>query len=129
MLNNIRMESILLLLLLQIKHWYADFSCQTYEQTINKGKYGNLIGISHSVEHIAYSFLALLIFHMFVMPVAASTIISIAIIEGIIHYHIDWVKVKFGTKNMQSSLFWNQFGLDQLAHQLTYLAMVYEIVK
>ena len=122
------MENLILLLLLQVKHWYADFACQTYEQTVKKGNYGDWIGISHSIDHFVYSLVALLVYTVFVAPIAAATLFTIALIESIIHYHIDWVKVKFGTKNMTSSLFWNQFGLDQLAHQLTYLAMVWYLL-
>lgn len=123
------MEYILLLLLLQVKHWYADFVLQTYEQTIKKGSYGNWVGITHSRDHFIYTLAALLIFSSISNLIPASVIVLIALVESIVHYHIDWFKVKFGTKNMQSSMFWNQFGLDQLAHQLTYLAIVFHLLK
>ena len=114
------MTILILLLLLQIKHYYADFVAQTYEQTVRKGIYGDPRGISHSVDHVWGTSTVLLLFSLFFnLPIA--WILPVAIIEGIIHYHIDWVKVKFGTKDMTKSIFWNQFGLDQFAHQLTYL--------
>jgi hypothetical protein len=50
--------------------------------------------------------------------------VGLAFFEGIIHYHIDYVKVRHGEKNINTSCYWNHFGLDQLAHQLTYLVMV-----
>lgn len=122
------MEIYLLFLLLQVKHYYADFVIQTYQQTVRKGIYRDLCGISHSLDHV-WTTLVMLTFFSFIFPVGALTILSIAFIEGIIHYHIDWTKVRYGTKNMQSPLFWNQFGLDQLAHQLTYIGMVYFIIQ
>lgn len=116
------MKVLFLLLLLQLKHYYADFVIQTYSQTVRKGIYRDIIGISHSLDHIWSTMVVLLIFSIF-YPISAISILVIAIIEGIVHYHIDWTKVKFGVKDLTKPLFWNQFGLDQLAHQLTYLLM------
>lgn len=121
------METLLLLFLLQIKHWYADFKIQTYLQTVKKGVWLDPIGISHTVDHIWTSLVALLVYSLF-FPVAALTIIVLTFIEGVLHYAIDYIKVKYGCKDNTKPLFWNQFGLDQLAHQITYLAMVAVIV-
>jgi hypothetical protein len=114
------METLVLLLLFQIKHWYADFKIQTYMQTVKKGVWLDPIGISHSIDHAWTTLVALIVFSLFV-PVAAWLIAVIAITEATIHYIIDFVKVKYGCKDNTKPLFWNQFGLDQLAHQITYL--------
>lgn len=116
------MDVLLLLLLLQIKHYYADFAIQTYSQTVRKGIYRDLVGISHTIDHIYTTLVVLLIFNFF-HATSAGTIFIVAFLEGIAHYHIDWCKVRFGTKDITKPLFWNQFGLDQLAHQITYLLM------
>ena len=121
------MEILLLLLLLQIKHWYSDFVIQTYMQTVKKGVWLHPCGISHSLDHVWGTLVALMIFNFFV-PLQAITILCVALFEGIIHYIIDFVKVKYGCKDSTKSLFWNQFGMDQLAHQLTYLAMVWYLL-
>lgn len=121
------MEILALLVLLQIKHWYADFVIQTYMQTVRKGIYRDLIGISHSLDHIWATMVALLVFNI-IYPISALIILLISIAEGIIHYHIDWCKVRYGCKDMTKPLFWNQFGQDQLAHQVTYLSMALVIV-
>lgn len=118
------MEILLLIFLLQVKHCYADFVIQTYKQTVRKGIYRDLIGISHSVDHIWTTLVALLIFNLF-FPLPASAILLVALVEGIIHYHIDWTKVHYGCKDMTKPVFWAQFGYDQLAHQLTYIWMVW----
>ena len=118
------MEILLLLLFLQIKHWYADFKIQTYMQTVKKGVWLDPVGISHSLDHTASTLVALTTFHLFVHSISAGLIVIVALAEGIIHYFIDFVKVKYGCKDNTKPLFWNQFGLDQLAHQLCYLLMV-----
>lgn len=114
------MEILALLFLFQIKHWYADFKIQTYMQTVKKGIWLDLIGISHSLDHV-WGTLAILTVFSFFYPIPAATILLVAAIEGAAHYAIDYVKVKHGCKDNTKPLFWNQFGLDQLAHQACYL--------
>jgi len=121
------MEILLLLLLFQIKHWYADFVIQTYMQTVKKGVWLNPIGISHSCDHVWATLVALLLFSFF-HELSVPMILLVAFLEGIIHYIIDFVKVKYGCKDNTKPLFWNQFGMDQLAHQITYLIMVYVLI-
>ena len=121
------MEILILLILYPIKHWYADFKIQTYQQVVRKGIYRDLVGISHSLDHVIYSLIALLIFSL-IHPIAPIAILAVSWFEGVVHYHIDWVKMHFGSKDMCSPVFWNQFGLDQLAHQLTYLAIVWYLM-
>jgi len=117
------MEILLLLLFLQIKHWYADFKIQTYMQTIKKGVWLDPIGLSHSLDHVWCTLVAFLAFNL-IVPISASLMLAVALVEGIIHYIIDFVKVKYGCKDNTKPLFWNQFGLDQLAHQTCYLVIV-----
>lgn len=114
------MEILLLLLLLQIKHWYADFKIQTYMQTVKKGIWLDPVGMSHTGDHIWGTLTVLLLFSFF-HPVSVVAIIGVALVEGIAHYIIDFTKVKYGCKDNTKPLFWNQFGLDQLAHQICYL--------
>lgn len=118
------MEILILSLLLQIKHCYADFYLQTYMQTVKKGVWLNPIGISHTLEHMYCSLVALVLFGIFV-PMSAFIIVWAVLIEGLVHYFVDYFKVKYGSKDNTKPIFWTQFGLDQLAHQLTYLWMVW----
>jgi hypothetical protein len=117
------MEILALLFLFQIKHWYADFKIQTYMQTVKKGIWLDLVGISHSLDHV-WGTLTILTLFSFFYPIPAATILLIGLIEGLAHYAIDYVKVKHGCKDNTKPLFWNQFGLDQLAHQACYLLIV-----
>ena len=121
------MEILLLLLLLQVKHWYADFKIQTYMQTVKKGVWLHPVGLSHSMEHMIGSLISLLVFDLF-FTLNMSAVLWLAFAEGVLHYIIDFVKVKYGCKDNTKPLFWNQFGLDQLAHQVTYLVMVWILI-
>lgn len=121
------MDILLLILLLQIKHWYADFKIQTYLQTVKKGIWADPIGMSHTGDHIWATLVALMIFNLFV-PISAGLIVVAALAEGIAHYLIDYTKVKYGCKDNTKPLFWNQFGLDQLAHQTCYIIMAAVLV-
>jgi hypothetical protein len=121
------MEILALLTLLQIKHWYADFKIQTYMQTIKKGVWLDPVGISHTMDHIWCSLVALFVFSV-IFPINVSLVIPIVFVEGILHYTIDYTKVKYGCKDNTKPLFWNQFGLDQLAHQVCYMAMAYILI-
>ncbi len=116
------MEILFLLLLLQIKHWYADFKIQTYMQTVKKGVWLDPIGISHTLDHVWTSLVVLTIFSLF-FEISAATIVTVAFVEGIYHYMVDYTKVKYGCKDNTKPMFWNQFGLDQLAHQVSYLVI------
>jgi hypothetical protein len=117
------MNIILLLALLQVKHYYADFVIQTHKQVVQKGIYRDWVGISHSLDHVWTSMITLFIFDQLVFAINPLVVLLLPVIEGIIHYHIDFIKVKHGSKDMTSSWYWNHFGLDQLAHQMTYLLM------
>jgi len=117
------MDALLLLFLLQVKHWYADFKIQTYMQTVKKGVWLDPVRVSHSLDHTWCSMVALLIGSLFVQ-ISLPLVILLCLVEGILHYFIDYVKVKYGCKDNTKPLFWNQFGLDQLAHQTTYLLIV-----
>jgi hypothetical protein len=117
------MDILALLILFQIKHWYADFVIQTYMQTVKKGIWLDPVGLSHTVDHIWTSLVVLFLFSLFV-PISPASILAVVFIEGILLYTIDYVKVKYGCKDNTKPLFWNQFGMDQLAHQITYIAIV-----
>ena len=121
------MEILFLLVLLQIKHWYADFKIQTYMQTIKKGVWLDPIGMSHTWDHIKATAVVLAIFYFF-YPISILSIIIAIALEGPYHYMIDYTKVKYGSKDNTKPLFWNQFGLDQMAHQASYLVMAWFLI-
>jgi hypothetical protein len=121
------MEILLLLFLLQVKHWFADFKIQTYMQTVKKGVWLDPIGMTHTRDHMLSSLVVLLLFS-FMHPIAPLTLLAVVALEGIYHYLVDYTKVRYGCKDNTKPLFWNQFGLDQMAHQLSYLVIAWYLL-
>lgn len=116
-------ESLLLLLiLLQVKHWYVDFVDQTDEEVQWKGTYLDWRGVKHSVKHGMATALCFLV-------VAGWSNLGYAILMGcidiILHYHIDWTKMNYGNRDIRTPQFWNHLGLDQMAHQICYILLVW----
>lgn len=122
------MDAIAIMFLLQTKHWFADFWIQTYAQTVKKGVYGDPVGISHTLEHVIGTLLALLLASLF-FPISPILILLCGFLDLILHYHIDYVKMHYGTKDNKTTRFWREFGLDQFAHQLTYLLFTYILIS
>jgi hypothetical protein len=109
------------LLVLQLKHFIADFVLQSSYQFLNKGKYGHPGGILHAAIHALGSLFAFLV-------IAPTLVLGAAIVIGefIVHYHIDWLKERTVRANQwvfPQSEFWWTFGADQAAHQATYVAI------
>ncbi len=113
------MIELLILALLFSKHFLIDFPLQTPYQLKNKGTYGHPGGILHSMQH-GLGTLAIL---MWITPVAY----LFAIADFLIHYHIDWAKVKLNNHlqlTPEKPHFWTLLGLDQYLHAMTYIGMV-----
>jgi hypothetical protein len=110
---------LLFLALLQVKHWYIDFVIQTDKEVANKGIYLNWFGIQHSLKHGIATLAITLIF----LPIFEALILGA--IDFFLHYHIDYCKMRFGTRNIKTKAFWLQLGLDQMLHQLTYLGIIW----
>lgn len=114
-----------LLLLLTIKHFVFDFVYQPPYMWMNKGTYGHLGGIVHSGIHAVVTFIILCFFAT--IPMAA----FVAILEFVIHYHMDWFKMWYNRKKGWTATTHNEFwiltGFDQLVHSLTYILVVWLI--
>jgi len=120
---------ITLLILLQFKHFICDFPLQKPYQYLNKGIYGHGGGILHASIHCIGTFLAIFISAFFLeRDVFIAQVFFLAGIDFVIHYHIDWAKVKinkrYGWKCDNSEKFWYLLGFDQLLHQLTYIGII-----
>ena len=115
-------ELLLIFTLLIVKHFIVDFPLQTKYQWSNKGTYGHLGGILHSGLHGIGTYLCL----FWYAPVAA---VYLAFADMVIHYHVDWAKMKLNAKmgwgpNTHEE-FWWLLGLDQLLHYLTYVVILW----
>jgi hypothetical protein len=120
-------DSIFILLaLLFVKHWYIDFVNQSSEEVHGKGIYGNAYGVMHSIKHGVATFI---IFWMFLSswPLA----IILGAIDFALHYHIDWAKININKRynyTVEHKPFWIWLGADQLAHQLTYIFLIWIVI-
>ena len=106
------------LILLQIKHWYVDFVDQTEEEIQHKGIYLDWRGIKHSAKHGVATFVILWVVLGWVEVDVA---FALATVDFLLHYHIDWLKMNYGNRDIRTPQFWNHFGLDQMAHQIVYI--------
>ncbi len=112
-----------LLILLQVKHLFADFFLQTPRMLMNRDRYVHLGRAEHAGLHAIMSFLALILIGA---PLGFSFVLSV--LELIVHYHIDWAKGRHSASTKlgpEDAGFWRAFGVDQLMHQLTYIAMIW----
>lgn len=113
------MEIVFLIMMLT-KHYVVDFVLQTDEMVKGKGVYGNPQGIYHSLQHAIAT--AVICFILIAQPIYW---LMFPLIDFVMHYHIDWIKMNYGCRDITKKEFWNHLGLDQLAHQFTYVFMVF----
>lgn len=108
------------LVLLFVKHWYVDFVNQTAVEVESKAHYLSLPGIFHSGKHGIGTGLVFLL-----SGIGLIGALLLAMIDFLLHYHIDWTKMNYGNRDITNPQFWSHLGLDQLAHSLTYLGLIY----
>lgn len=115
---------ILTFVLLFTKHLIADFLLQGPYQYLNKGTYGHPGGILHSWNQVAFTWILI----MPLLPTIWTTVLIVGLIEGVIHYHIDWAKMNinkyYNLGPTTSERFWFLLGADQFLHYMTYAGMV-----
>lgn len=109
---------LIILSLLMIKHYYVDFVHQTVDHVTNKGIYGHPKGLEHSAWHGFFTVVIFCIWFPF------SGALFVGLVDFFLHYHIDYFKMKYGEKDSTTKQYWKHFGLDQLAHNLTYIFLI-----
>ena len=119
------MTVLWLLVAFQIKHFILDFYWQPPWMWQNKGTFGHWGGILHSGIH------ALVTYYILLTCVPISLAALIMIFEFVVHYLTDYAKMNINRikewKCNTHNEFWQLTGLDQLIHQLTYVAIIYFI--
>lgn len=111
---------VTVMFLLQVKHFVADFVLQTHQMVIEKGTYGARHGIYHSAIQGLGTFVALAWIHPMLGVVTA-------LFDFVVHYNVDWAKMNINKRygyTPADTEFWLWLGLDQLAHQLTYVLII-----
>jgi hypothetical protein len=106
----------LFIFLLFVKHWIADFVLQSEYQVQQKGIYGAGGGIEHAAIHGILTMVVLFCFLDSILPC-----IVFGLIDSVVHYHVDYVKARWGTKDPNTARFWRELGADQLAHATFYI--------
>lgn len=112
-----------------VKHFICDFPLQAHPWLYShKGEYGHIGGITHALIHTFGTTLV-----MMVCDVPFSIGIWAILADGIVHYHIDWAKMRLNAHwklgPTTSEAFWILLGADQLAHYLTYLAIIWWVMS
>ena len=117
---------VTLLTLFVIKHFIADFVLQFNYMIEEKGRYLATGGVQHSAIHGILTYFILL---YFTNPHTAS---MLALLDFVIHYHIDWAKMnlnkKLGWGPNTHEQFWWLLGLDQFLHAITYILLVSTVI-
>lgn len=117
------MTPLMIMAALILKHFICDFPLQRRYQYTHKGIYGHPGGLLHAVIHALGTLLVLVFF----APLAIA--LKLAALDALIHYHIDWAKSRYNkSRNFTASSgdgFWITLGLDQCAHQLTYVLLAW----
>ncbi len=120
------LAALLVVLVLEVKHFVFDYPLQTHYQLKYKEVYGHPGGILHAGLHVLGTGAAFLV----ITPPLA---IGVAILAGefLVHYHIDWGKgqvVRRSAVTVADNGYWWAIGADQLLHHVTYLVIAAVLV-
>ena len=110
---------LVVLAILEVKHFLCDFPLQTLYQLQNKGRYGHPGGLAHAFIHIIGTAVCFVV-------VTPALWLGAAILAGefLFHYHADWAKEQWIRRHGYTATdnqYWWALGFDQLLHHLTYI--------
>ncbi len=115
---------LLVFLLLQVKHLIIDWIMQPQWMWSKKHIYGHWGGLTHAGFNALGTAAVIAPFfgHFFL----------VFIVDFLLHYHIDWAKMNLnkytGWGANTHPQFWWLLGLDQFAHQATYILLLYMVM-
>ncbi len=134
---------LILLVLFSIKHMIVDGPIQSVHpyHYLYKGIYAHPGGIVHALLHGLGTAICMDLFPLLspewgiqALPMGARigpwVLMSAVLFDFLIHYHVDWVKMacnkRFGW-TPTTPHFWTAILIDQFAHALTYIGLVWLI--
>lgn len=120
--------AFVILVLLFVKHWYIDFVNQSDAEVRTKGIYGKFPGVLHSIKHGIVTAIIVYLIGEWEFDLSVVDAMIIGSVDAIVHYHCDWLKMRYGNRDITSRAFWAHLGLDQLVHSLTYVGIVWILV-
>ena len=115
-------EILLALLLLQVKHLFADWFLQRPFMLRDRARYVHGGRAVHVGLHGAGTLAAFLL-----VGAGAGPALALAALDLVLHFHIDWAKARHSAARGHTAAdagYWRAMGVDQFAHQATYLALV-----
>ena len=108
----------LVLALLFVKHFLADFCWQSDRMLKDKGHFGRLGGLQHAGLHGALTYVILMHF------LNLQACVILAVFDAVVHYTADLAHRRVTVRvSTDSDAFWFWIGVDQLLHAVTYLAI------
>ena len=116
----------LLFIGLELKHFIADYFLQPGWMLAGKGDFRQPGGYAHAGVHAALTGLVLIL-----VGTPWQWLAAIVLAEFAIHYSLDYSKILYSRGvhvDTQPGRFWSLHGLDQIAHQLTYAAIIYAVL-
>lgn len=122
-MTDVLHDALILLILLQVKHMFADFYLQTPRMLVGRDRYLHMGRAQHAGVHAVGSVIGLLL-----IGAAIPFVLLLVAAEWVAHYHIDWGKGRYSDMTGYTpfdSGYWRAIGFDQALHQLTYVAMIW----
>jgi Protein of unknown function (DUF3307) len=126
-MNDATQNLLLMLVAFQVKHVICDGPLQTLRMVKDKAVYGKPQGLLHGAIHAVGSFLVLAAF-----GVSLPSAFAFGVLDGIIHYHIDFSKENTVTRigwGYSDGPFWWSIITDQSLHHITYLFLAWLALK
>lgn len=105
--------------LLNLKHLVAEYILQTPRIAESKIRYGSLNSFIHTLHHAFGTLMAGLL-----VDFNLGLILGLVLIEAVIHYHVDWLHMKFGAQSYKDKKYWQWTGIEQFLHQQTFILMI-----
>ena len=118
---------LLIFIGLEVKHFIADYLLQFGWMIKGKHSLTHPGGYVHSAIHVLGT---AIILKMAALP--AVIILPLALAEFVVHYLLDFGKVKYGkdiSSTQKPRLYWALNGFDQLLHQFTYIAIIFVVAS
>lgn len=112
---------------LELKHYVADYFLQPGWMLAGKGNVFQAGGYAHAGIHAGLSLFVLL-----AVGTSIGLALALAAAEFVLHYALDYAKIHYSGGAQADSRprrFWVLHGIDQIAHQLTYVAMIYIVLR
>ncbi len=122
-MGDVTGQMLILLVLLQIKHMFADFYMQTPRMLSGRETYLHRGRAEHAGVHALGS---ILVFVIMGAPVLFTILVVLS--DWVVLVHLDWAIARWSMRKKHTPAeagFWRAAGTDQFGHQLTYLAMAW----